>query len=181
MVIAAATLFRCASLGAQPVERSLALGVVLPAGDYARLRTIGPAVRAAVAFGDLETRRVRLRLELEGVWLRSRGARPGVANSDPGSLTALSVVATGVFGPRSRGGVAPYVIAGVALQSLTIPGTRNPYGSTLGLRVGVGLQRHVGERSVFFEIAPHLALTDFGTGQDFGAAAYVPLVVGFRF
>lgn len=181
IMLAAAALFGCARLRAQPVERSVALGVVLPAGDYAQFRTIGPAVRVGVAFGDPDERRVRLRVEFEAAWLLSRGARSGFANSDPGSLTAMSLVASGVFGRRPREGFAPYLIAAVALQSLTIPGRRNPYGSTLGLRVGAGLQRRVGTRQYFVEIAPHLALTDFGTGDDFGTAAYVPLVVGLRF
>lgn len=169
------------SLRAQPIERSVALGVVLPAGDYSQFRTIGPAVRAGVAFGDPDVRRVRLRVEFEAAWLLSRGARSGFANSDPGSLTAMSLLASGVFGRRPREGFAPYLITGIAIQSLTIPGQRNPYGSTFGLRVGAGIQRRVARRQYFGEIAPHLALTDFGAGSDFGTAAYVPIVVGLRF
>ncbi len=180
-VLASAALLVCMNLRAQPVERSVGLGLTLPAGDYAKFRTIGPAVRAGVAFGDPDTRHVRLRLEFEAAWLLSRGSKPGFANSDPGSLTATSFLASAVFGRRPREGFAPYFITGVALQSLTIPGRRNPYGSTIGLRVGAGMERRVAARHYFVEIAPHLALTDFGTGGDFGTAAYVPLVVGLRF
>lgn len=169
------------SLPAQSIERSIALGAVLPAGDYARLRTLGPALRAGVAFGDPEARRVRLRLEFEAAWMLSRGAQSGFVNSDPRSLTAMSLVASAVFGRRPREGSAPYLLTGVALQRLMIQGQRNPYGSTFGLRVGAGLQRRVAGRQYFAELAPHLALTDFGTGTDFGTAAYVPIVVGVRF
>lgn len=180
-VLAGAAVFCSVNLRAQPVERSVALGVVLPAGDYAQFRTIGPAVRAGVAFGDPEARRIRLRVEFEAAWLLSRGPKPGFAKSDPGELTATSLLVSAVVGRRPIEGFAPYFIAGVALQSLTIPGRRNPYGSTLGLRVGAGIQRRVAARQYFVEIAPHLALTDFGTAGDFGTAAYVPLVVGLRF
>ena len=130
-----AVALQAALLPAQPIERSIALGVAVPAGDYAKTRTVGPAIRAGFTIGSAETRRARLRIELEGAWLLSRGVNSGVGYADPGSLSAMSVLASLVVGRRPTQGMAPYFLTGLAIQSLTIPGLRNSYGSTFGVRV----------------------------------------------
>ena len=172
---------QAAQLPAQTIERSLALGVVAPVGSFAESRTVGPAVRAGVTVGNAENRRTLLRIELEGAWFLSRGAKSGAGYTNRGSLSATSVLASLVVGRRPTEDMAPYFLTGLAIQRLTIPGVRNPYGSTFGVRVGAGLQRRYGTRQWFAEVAPHLALTDFGTNTDFGLAAYIPLLAGIRF
>jgi hypothetical protein len=86
-----------------------------------------------------------------------------------------------VVGARGAPRVAPYFLVGLGVERLAVTGARNPYGLTLGGRAGIGLQWRLGPRTLFAEITPHIAATDFGTGTDFGTAAHVPIALGIRF
>jgi opacity protein-like surface antigen len=168
------------TLRAQSVETSLALGAVVPTGDYASRLTVGPVLRGAVAFGDPQVRTVRARIDVEAAWLRSRNPGQDPNYSDSGTLRAVSVMASVIVGASTAERVAPYGLAGIGLQRLSADAA-NPYGTTAGVRIGFGVQWRAGTQRMFAEIAPHWALTDYGTGKDFGFATYVPLVVGVRF
>jgi hypothetical protein len=164
--------------GAQPVEVGLAAGVAVPAGAYGDTRTPGPVVRGSLTFGARE-RRVRLRTDVEGAWLLGQLDR-APAGSSRGTLRALGVVGS-VLVSAGGAGPAPYASAGVAVQRLAAAGSRNPYGATFGVRAGAGVRWRTGRHAMHAEVTPHLALTDYATGRDFVAGAYVPVTVGFAF
>ncbi len=176
--LAVATAGAPLALRAQAVEASVAGGLAVPAGGYRRSRAAGPVLRGSVTVGAPE-RRVRLRGDLEGVWLLDRADRVP-AYSSQGTLRALSAVGSVLIGARGPG-PSPYVSAGLAMQRLTVQGFRNPYGTTLGLRAGAGVRWRVRHLRVHAEVTPHLVLTDFATGSDFGTGGYVPLVLGAGF
>jgi acyl-CoA synthetase (AMP-forming)/AMP-acid ligase II len=86
-----------------------------------------------------------------------------------------------LLGATAAAPVSPYGLVGLAVERLAITGSRNPYGSTVGLRAGLGARWRLRDRLIFAEVAPHVALTDFGTGRDFDVGVRVPLVVGIAF
>ena len=180
-VIAIAGTLAIDGVNAQSVEPSLALGVALPTGGLSAQRTAGPVLRAAVALGDRQRRHVRLRLELEGAWLVGDARRAESGSWSAGTFRAVSGLATMVVGATGSPQVAPYLLVGMALQRMAVVGVRNPYGMTIGVRAGVGVQWRVGSRTMFAEVSPHVAATDFGTTSDFSAATYVPVTIGIRF
>jgi hypothetical protein len=180
-ITASAAFLSVGTLRAQSLESSVALGVAVPNGGLGKNRTAGPVLRGAVTFGDRQRRHVRLRLALESAWLLERGARPSTPTSNNGTFRSLSALASIVVGARGTPAIAPYFLAGLGVERLAVVNVTNPYGATLGFRAGVGMQWRVGSHTMFAEITPHLAATDFGTGTDFGTASYVPIVLGIRF
>jgi len=161
---------------AQAVQLAVAGGVAIPTDDYGETRTTGPLVRGTLLLRGPE-RRVRFRMDAEGAWLLDRTDRAITGSSRDGTMrvvSALASVVIGGTGPR----IAPYLLAGAGVQRLTVEGTRNPYGRTLGMRAGAGVRWLVGRVEMNAEITPHWALTDFGTGREFGLGSYVPVAIG---
>jgi hypothetical protein len=180
-LIAAAATIAGTPLGAQSVERSLAVGLAIPTGGLGAQRTAGPALRAAATFGDRQRRHVRLRLELEGAWLIGDERRAGSGSWRTGTMRTVSGLASMLVGATGTPAVAPYFVVGVGVQRMSIVGVTNPYGLTFGVRGGAGLQWQVGRRTMFAEVSSHAAATDFGTTSDFSLATYIPLTIGIRF
>ena len=179
--------FLCTALGAAPavaagaqdVQLGVAGGVAVPTGRYGETRSTGPLVRGTLLLGD-PRRHVRLRADVEGAWLLDEDGRATAGSSHDGTMRALGAFASvvvGGTGPR----FAPYLVAGAGAQRLRVAGVRNPYGTTLGVRAGGGVRWHLGRALLYAEVAAHGALTDFGTGRDFAAGSYVPVVVGVSF
>ena len=163
---------------AQGAELGVAAGVAVPVAGYGS-RTPGPLVRGAVTLRGPE-HRVRWRGELEGVWLLDGTDDLADVSSRNGTLRAVSgVVSVLVGGTQPQGTV--YGVLGVGAQVLRVRGSTNPYGTTPGVRAGLGVRRRIGRAALHVEITPHWALTDFGTGRDFGLGAYVPVVVSIGF
>ena len=169
------------TIGAQAPQLEVAGGLAVPLGAWGATRTPGPLVRASATLGA-PTRVVRFRAEVEGAWLLDQIDRtPGaVGSSQQGNLRAVSAIGSVLVG-GTRAGLAPYVVVGLAAQRLTVAGARNPYGTTAGLRAGAGLRWRFRRVVLHGEVTPHWALTDFGTGRDFGVGAYVPAVIGLSF
>jgi hypothetical protein len=176
----AAALAPVAAARAQSVQVGVAGGIALPTGAYGRVRGPGPLVRGSLWLSDPQ-RRLRARGDVEGAWLLDRMVDPMRAGSSTeGSLRAVSALVSIVFGGTGPN-AAPYLIAGAGPQMLRVTGARNPYGTTLGVRAGAGVRWHVGRAVLHAEVAEHFALTDFGTGRDFGMGSYAPVVVGASF
>jgi hypothetical protein len=74
-----------------------------------------------------------------------------------------------------------YVTLSIAAQSLSVPGSTNPYGVTAGLRAGFGARLPAGKRSLVLEFARHLNVTDYATGHDFEPGLFSLLTAGMRF
>ena len=180
-VAVALTMFAGTPLGAQSVERSVAVGIAVPTGGLGVQRTAGPTLRAAATFGDRQRRPARLRLELEAAWLRGDERRPAVSSWSAGTFRAVSGLASIVIGAVGTPRVAPYLTGGLGLQRMSVAGVTNPYGLIFGVRGGAGLQWQVGRRTMFAEVSSHAALSDFGTTSDFATATYIPLTVGIQF
>lgn len=168
-------------LAAQPPEPSLAVGVAVPLGGLGEQRVPGPVLRGALTFGDRRRSGVRARLELEAGWIPGRdreSSRSAWARGDVRSVTAAGSL---LMGATAASAVAPYAVVGLALERLAISGQRNPYGTTAGLRAGIGARWRWRERPLFAELTPHIALTDYGTGGDFNLGVRIPVVMGVSF
>ncbi|MEJ7760194.1 MAG: hypothetical protein WKF55_11475 [Gemmatimonadaceae bacterium] len=164
---------------AQAVQVGVAGGFAIPTGAYGRTRIPGPVVRGSLSVGGPQ-RRVRLRGDIEGALLLDQADGESIGSSQEGTIRAVSIFVAAVAGPTG-GRLAPYVIAGAGLQRLTVKGTRNPYGTTAGVRAGAGLRFRFGRSAIHAEVTSHLALTDFATGRDFDVGSYVPVVIGISF
>jgi hypothetical protein len=163
---------------AQAGEPSLAAGIAIPTGGLGTERMPGPLLRAGYTFGDHRSSHVRVRLDLEAAWLL---ARAGASTRGRGTFRSVTALASLLLGATAAAPVSPYGLVGLAVERLAITGRRNPYGSTVGLRAGLGARWRLRDRLIFAEVAPHVALTDFGTGRDFDVGVRVPLVVGIAF
>ncbi len=168
------------SASAQAVRLGVAGGVAVPIGAYGETRSSGPLVRGSVMIGGLE-RRVRFRGDVEAAWMLAADDHAStVPGSHFGTLRALSVLGSVLIGGTGPG-FAPYVIAGLGAQRLRVDGSSNPYGTTIGARIGAGVRWRVGRTLLHAELTPHWALSDFATGRDFGVGSYVPATLGISF
>jgi hypothetical protein len=179
--IGIATAIAVARVSAQSVERSVALGVAVPTGGLGAFRSLGPLLRGAVTLGNRERRNVRLRLELESAWLVGDEKRAPSGSWSAGTFHTVSGLAAMIVGARGTPSAAPYLLLGLGMQQMSVEGAKNPYGLSVGVRAGVGLQWRAGRRTMFGELATHAAATDFGTTSDFSLATYVPVAIGIRF
>lgn len=161
-------------LRAQSPEPFVAVGVALPSGGLGAQQAPGPVVRGGLTYGDRDRSHVRLRVELEAALLPGRAANRGTFRSGSALVSLL-------VGTTAAPVVAPYGLVGLAVERLAITGVRNPYGTTVGLRAGLGVRSRVWSRPMFVEVAPHLAVTDFATSRDYSAGVRVPIVVGVAF
>lgn len=169
---------RTTNLPSQEMHAGFALGAAVPAGDYGETRGIGPVAQLFVLFGRAD-RRVRVRVEAEGVWLP--GHTPAsYSTSKAGDLYILSGIASLIMGPRSTP-VRPYFLLGAGPQLVSVPKHTNPYGSVTGVRAGFGVEGRLRSRSIRAEMAGHAVLSDFGTGRDFGLGGYYPLTLAIQF
>jgi len=131
-------------------------------------------LRGGLTFGSAERLAVRLRVDVEGTWLRGR-------SDQSAKFRAVSALASLVVAPTGVPRVAPYAVLGIGADRLSKTDVLNPYGTTLALRAGAGLSGTIAGQRVFLEVAPHLALTDFGIGRDYGLGVRVPIVAGLLF
>ncbi len=166
---------------AQVAQLGIAGGLAIPTGAYGETRTAGPLIRGMLSLGR-PSWVARFRCDFEGAWLLDQADRdgPDFGSSRQGTLRAVGVIALVVAGPAG-GRLAPYVVAGAGAQRLRVEGVRNPYGLVTGVRAGAGIRARLGRAAVHAEVTPHWALTDFGTGRDFGVGSYVPIAVGISF
>lgn len=169
------------TLSAQAAEPSVAIGVAVPTRGLGAQRTIGPLLRGGLTFGDRQLSHVRLRLELEASWLLGREDRRGARAGNSATFRSVSALTTLLVGATRGRSVAPYGLVGFAVERLSLTGFRSPYGSTVGVRAGAGARWRVRSRTMFVEVAPHLALTDFGTGMEFTPGIRVPIALGVSF
>jgi len=161
-------------LHAQPPEPSVGVGFAFARGALGALQAPGPVVRGGLTYGDRDHAHVRLRIDLEATLLPGRTATRGTIRSGS-ALLSLLVGATA--GPV----VSPYGLVAVAVERFALTGARNPYGTTAGLRAGVGVRSRVRSWPVYVEVASHLALTDVGTGRDYAVGLRIPVVMGVAF
>ena len=172
------SVFGTTNLPGQEMHAGFGLGAAVPAGDYRETRGIGPVAQLFVLFGRAD-RRVRVRVEAEGVWLP--GHTPASdATSKAGDLYILSGIASLIMGPRSTP-VRPYFLLGAGPQLVSVPKHTNRYGSVPGVRAGLGVEGRLRRQTIRAEIAGHAVLSDFGTGRDFGLGAYFPLTLAIQF
>ena len=171
-------LFGSSGLAGQGAFPGVALGVAVPSGDYGDTRGTGPLAQLFVVFGGPD-RRLRLRLDAEGVWLPARG--PDNPVSIPGGdMRILSGIANLIIGPRGSE-ARPYFLFGVAKQWVSVTNGTNPYGAVPGARAGFGVEVPIRHWTVRAEIAAHAVLSDFATGHDFGLGTYWPVTVAIQF
>lgn len=164
---------------AQQLSTGIALGAAVPTGDLGAERLAGPLVQAFVILGSGE-RIVRLQVGAEATLIRGKRASSPTSSSAEGDLRSVSLLASVLMAPRMEGG-RPYLTVGAALQRLSIPGRRNPYGTMVGARGGLGLESVWRKRTFRGEVTPHIVLSDFGTGEDWSMGTYVPITFGIRF
>jgi hypothetical protein len=164
---------------AQKVEPGIGVGVGFPTGRLGAERHPGPIVNGYAVLGSPE-RTVRFQIGVEGAWFRGKTNPSALGSSAEGDLRIIGLLANLLI---ASGGerIRPYLTLGGGLQSLSIKNRRNPYGSIVGLRGGVGLEAPLGNNSVRVEVQAHAILSDFGTGQDFGLGTYVPFTLAFQF
>jgi hypothetical protein len=110
-----------------------------------------------------------------------RGADAPGGGSNRGTLRSVGGLASVLVGARGSPKVAPYGLVGFGLERLSVTGVNNPYGTTAALRAGFGVQWRMRTRTMFVEIASHVALTDFATGAEFATGVRVPIAIGVRF
>jgi len=164
---------------AQKLEPGIGVGVGFPTGRLGAERQPGPVVNGYAVLGSHE-RKVRLQIGVEGAWFRGKTNPSGLGSSAEGDLRIVGLLANLLI--ASGGGrIRPYLTLGGGLQSLSIENRRNPYGSVVGLRGGVGLRTLWGNTSVHAEVQAHAILSDFGTGKDFGLGTYVPFTLALQF
>lgn len=175
------TMSAAGSLAAQPPEPSLAVGVAVPLGGLGEQRVPGPVLRGGLTFGDPRQSRVRARVELEAGWIPGRDRERSRSAWARGGLRSVTAAGSLLMGATAASVVAPYAVVGLALERLAISGQRNPYGTTAGVRAGIGARWRWRERALFAELTPHIALTDYGTGGDFNLGVRVPVVMGVSF
>lgn len=164
---------------AQSLSTGAALGVAFPTGDLGAQRLPGPLVHAFVILGSAE-RIVRLQVGAEAMLIRGKRPSSALGSSADGDFRSLGLLASMLVAPRMEGG-RPYLTIGTALQRLSIPGRRNPYPISLGARAGLGLETLWRERKFRWEVAPHIVLSDFGSGEDWSMGTYVPVTLGIQF
>jgi hypothetical protein len=165
-------------LPAQGLGPTASVGIALPTGGYAMHRAAGPVLRAGLALGE-RVDRVGWRLEGEAAWFPDNDSAPSSGGGIDGDLRSIAAIGSLVAGPRRRG-LAPYVIVGGGPQWIRVRGAVNPYGTSLGLRAGVGLRFRGESMSLLAELAGHAVLSDFGT-REYTAGTYVPLTIGVVF
>ena len=178
VVFALLLLFGSARLVSQEIHPGLALGVAVPADDYAKTHRTGPLTQLFVVFGGAD-QRLRVRVEAEGVWFPGR-VPANTVSSTSGDMRILSGIATLMIGPRGHG-ARPYFLLGAGPQWVSVPKVTNPYGYVPGARAGIGVDGRVGPCTLRAEIAAHAVLSDFATGHDFGLGTYWPLTVAIQF
>ena len=160
-------------------EYEVAAGVAVPTGLLGRNRGAWPLIRASIQSREARSR-VRTRLDAEALWMSSDAA-PNAGPTRLGSLQAYSVVYNALVGP-ARPGIAPYALAGAALQWLR-DNTPDAYpGGLVGLRIGVGLRGEVARYHVSFEIASQAAVfSSYGSVPSHKIGAYWPVTFGLTF
>jgi hypothetical protein len=178
VAFALAFVFGGSKLVGQDIHPGFGLGVGVPAGDYRKTRGSGPLAQLFVVFGGAD-RRLRLRIEAEGVWFPGR-VPANTLSSTSGDMRILSGIATLMIGPRANG-ARPYFLVGGGPQWVSVPKVTNPYGYVSGARAGIGVEGRVRDWTVRAEIAGHAVLSDFATGHDFGLGTYWPLTVAIQF
>ena len=157
-------------VSAQPVRYSVSAGVAVPADDYGA-RGIGPLVRASATWGEVP-RHVHLRADIEATILTSQSAA--------GAVRTVSAMLNYVVGGKSAR-FSPYGYVGGGAQVISVSGASSAMQWAPGVRAGVGIRARIREREWSAEIARHVALTDYGTGTEFGRASYVPIAIGVSF
>ena len=169
--------FGTTNLLAQEMHAGFALGAAVPAGDFRETRGTGPVAQLFVLLGGAD-RRIRFRVEAEGVWLP--GHTPAsFSTSTGGDLYILSGIGSLIMGPRSTP-VRPYFLLGAGPQLVSVPKHPNP-GFVPGIRAGFGVEGRLRSWTIRAEIAGDAVLSDFGTGRDFGLGAYFPLTLAIQF
>ncbi len=158
------------TVSAQPVRYSMSAGVAVPADDYGA-RGIGPLVRASATWGEVP-RHVHLRADLEAAILTSQSAA--------GAVRTVSATLNYLVGGKSAR-FSPYGYVGGGAQVIAVSGASSATQWAVGVRAGVGVRARIREREWSAEIARHVALTDYGTGTDFGRASYLPIAIGVSF
>lgn len=156
------------NVSAQPVRYGVSAGVAVPAADYGD-RGIGPVVRATATWGEVP-RHVHLRADLEAAQLTSQ----------TGAVRTVSAILNYLVGGKSTR-ISPYLYVGGGAQFLSVSGESSGSQWTVGVRAGVGIRARMRAREWSAEFARHVALTDYGTGRDFGRASYSPIVIGVTF
>lgn len=166
-------LFALARGASGQVLPTVAAGLANPGGAFGERRHVGPLARFGLTFGKPDAaRQFRLDAELAhmpgeeaGAWTR-------------GDMTSQAIIANFIGG--ARGITAPYLLFGVGLQRLNAENTPNPYGNTLGARVGVGFRSRSRGHLWYVESAAHLNVTDYGS-REFNAGYFFPIVAGIRY
>ena len=158
------------TVGAQRVRYSVFAGVAVPADDYGA-RGIGPLVRASATWGEVP-RHVHLRADIEATILTSQSAA--------GAVRTVSAMLNYVVGGKSAR-FSPYGYVGGGAQVISVSGASSATQWAPDVRAGVGVRARLREREWSAEIARHVALTDYGTGTDFGSASYVPIAIGVSY
>ena len=179
VVIVGALAATVGTLQAQGVSPTASFGVAIPTSYYADHRTAGPVIRGGLTLGGPQ-RRVRLRLEGEGVWLPARGGSAPRTGSADSALRSIAVAGSLLVGPRNQR-FAPYMLVGGGPQWLRIRGSVNPYGAVPGLHAGIGFRARGARVSWLAEISWHAVLSGFGTGHELSPGTYTPLTLGIEF
>lgn len=174
--VAAVSLVALRTTSAQATTPSIALGIVAPRGQLSTQFATGALLRGGYEFGNPRTQRTRVRLDAEVSWLPRRDAATAT-----GDLRIVSGIVSLVESASSARAVAPYGLLGIAVERMSISGTRNPYGTTFGVRAAFGVRWRVRDRSLAAELAPHLALTEFATGREYAPSLRVPLTIALLF
>ena len=156
--------------------QSLALGIVAPRGQLSSQFATGSLLRGGYEFGNPRTQRTRIRLDAEVSWLPQRDAATAT-----GDLRIVSGIISLVESASSARTVAPYGLLGIAVERMSVADTRNPYGTTFGVRAALGVHWKVRGRTLTGELSPHLALTDFATGSEYAQSLRLPLTMAISF
>jgi hypothetical protein len=165
-----------APLAAQELEVRAAAGVALPVSQTGVMYEPGPAFMVS-----LEPRPGgRWSLRLDGEWALLGSASSANPFAEGGDLRSFGVSGNALR--RFRGdSLAPYLVAGLGAYRLQrVGGSPSPYGTTVAVQAGLGVDLQRWERfNLFAEGRAQLHLTDYGSAE-LSPTTFLPVVVGVR-
>lgn len=182
LACAFALLSGAAPLTSQDQSLRVAVGTAVPVGGAGERRDAGPAAMLSVDFapsvrGPLQG---NLRLDVEWSLLTAPPSPAGETRPLHGDLRAYGASLNAVVKVPTNS-IEPYLLAGIGAYRLQRAGaTRNVYGTTPAVQLGVGLDGNRWRRiNPFVEARALMHVTDYGS-DEFSPTVYWPVLLGVR-
>lgn len=168
------------SLFAQDLSYRVAAGAAMPSGTAGESRNLGPATTLSVALALSPYFSVRFDTEFS--LLDGLPVPPGQpSNFDYGDMRTFGASLNGIvrlFEDR----YSTYVLGGIGAYRLQHLGGRpNPYGTTVAVQFGIGVDTNLWDRfNPFIEARAQAHVTDYGAEEFSTFTTIWPVMVGVR-